>query len=84
MKRHVKDNGTVMPVSEKKGRKPLLSAIVVEDLLGYLSQRPTALLDEMRWVLYDEHEIQISMQAISSCLKRNNWSRKKAQLRSDV
>jgi hypothetical protein len=51
MKRNVRNNGAVTPLSEKTGRKPLLSAFVVEDLLGYLSQRPTALLDEIRWFL---------------------------------
>jgi transposase len=74
--RNVTKFGTVTQPVTKMGRKRLLSATVEDDLLCYLSQRPTAYLDEMKWFLYDEHDIVITTEGVRLCLNRRGWSRK--------
>jgi transposase len=76
MKRNLKKFGTVTPLESRRGPKPLLSVEMEDDLLCFLSQKPTVYLDEMKWFLYDEHAVLISVQAISDCLRRRKWSHK--------
>lgn len=43
-----------------QGRPALLAKEIVDDLLFLLSQRSTAHLDEMKWFIYDEYDIEVS------------------------
>jgi transposase len=45
-------------------------------LFDYLSDRPTAYLDEMSWFLFDETGVVIGARAIWNCLSRGGYSRK--------
>lgn len=60
-----------------QGRPPVLAQDVVDDLLFFLSERPTAYLDEMKWFIWDEYKIEVSGTTIWQALQKNNWTRKK-------
>ena len=49
---------------------------MLKRLLLYLLDRPTALLDEMAWFLYDEFDLAVDNWTIGRALKRANWTRK--------
>ena len=49
---------------------------MLQRLLDFLEDDPTAYLDEMQQFLYDEYELETSIATISRTLKRAKWSRK--------
>lgn len=51
-------------------------------MLQYLSDRPDAYLEELKYVLFDEFNIEIAARTISSVLQRRRWNRKIAQRRA--
>lgn len=61
MRRYWEKSGEVTPPKNvDQGRPAILSDEVVDDLLLFLSQRPTDYLDKMNWVIWDEFEIEVS------------------------
>ena len=56
--------------------------IVLQRLLDFLEDDPTAYLDEMQQFLYDEYELETTIATISRTLKRAKWSRKSVQARA--
>lgn len=64
------------------GRPQAMTAEVVGWLLAYLDNRPTAYLDEMQLVLYDEFGLDVAKSTIFNTLHRANWSRKVAKRRA--
>lgn len=72
--------GTPYPPSLAKiGRPRLLTALHEKALLAFLTDRPTAFLDEMAWFLYDEFSIVVGLSTIWKTLSRIRWSRKVVQ-----
>ena len=65
------------PHSLNKGRPRVLNNPMVDDLIGYLNERPLQYLDEMAWWLRDQWNVEVSVQTISRCLKARRWSYKK-------
>ena len=55
---------------------------MLQRLLDFLEDDPTAYLDEMQQFLYDEYELETSIATISRTLKRAKWSRKAVQARA--
>jgi transposase len=53
--------------------------MVLQRLLDFLEDDPTANLDEMQQFLYDEYELETSIATISRTLQRAKWSRKSAR-----
>ena len=70
------------PQSVKLGRPRLLTTEQEERLLDYLSDRPTAYLDELSWFCADEFNIAVGESTIRSVLKRQRWLRKIAKKRA--
>lgn len=78
MRRYWEKSGEVTPPKHvDQGRPTILAEEVVDDLLLFLSQRPTAYLDEMKWFIWDEYEIEVSESTIWRALQKRNWTRKK-------
>ena len=55
---------------------------MLQRLLEFLEDDPTAYLDEMQQFLYDEYELEVSAATISRTLKEAKWSRKAVQARA--
>lgn len=78
MRRNWEKSGEVTPPKHvDQGRPLVLAEDIVDDLLFFLSQRPTAYLDEMKWFIWDEYEIEVSETTIWRALQKRNWTRKK-------
>lgn len=78
MRRNWERSGEVTPPKHiDQGRPALLSKEIVDDLLFFLSQRPTAYLDEMKWFIWDEYEVDVSETTIWRALQKRKWTRKK-------
>jgi hypothetical protein len=56
--------------------------IVLQRLLDFLEDDPTAYLNEMQQFLYNEYELKTSIATISRILKHAKWSRKAVQARA--
>jgi len=56
--------------------------MILQQLLDFLEDDPTAYLDEMQQFLYDEYELETSIATISRILKNAKWSRKSVQARA--
>ena len=56
--------------------------MLLQRLLKFLEDDPTAYLDEMQQFLYDEYELEVSAATISRTLKEAKWSRKAVQARA--
>jgi hypothetical protein len=56
--------------------------IVLQRLLDFLEDDPTAYLNEMQQFLYDKYELETSIATISRILKRVKWLRKSVQART--
>jgi len=56
--------------------------MILQQLLDFLEDDPTAYLDEMQQFLYDEYELETSIATISCILKNAKWSRKSVQARA--
>lgn len=77
MRRYWENLGEVTPPKHvDQGRSAILARDVVDDLLFFLSQRPNAYLDEMRWFIWDEYDIEVSETTIWRALQKRNWTRK--------
>ena len=59
-----------------------LRLTLLQRLLEFLEDDPTAYLDEMQQFLYDEYELEVSAATISHTLKQAKWSRKAVQARA--
>jgi len=55
---------------------------VLQRLLDFVEDEPTAYLDEMQQFLYDEYELEVSISTISRVLKNAKWSRKAVRARA--
>lgn len=61
MRRNWEKSGEVIPQKHvEQGRPLVLAQDMVDDLLFFLTQRPTAYLDEMKWFIWDKYEIKVS------------------------
>jgi hypothetical protein len=56
--------------------------IVLQRLLDFLEDDPTAYLNEMQQFLYDEYKLETSIATISCILKHAKWLRKAVQARA--
>jgi transposase len=45
-------------------------------IFDYLTDRPTAYLDEIAWFLFDEHEVFVTARTVWNSLSRGGWTRK--------
>lgn len=69
------------PFPGQLGRRKSLTVADEDALLQWLARQPTANLDEMRWYLWEERSVMVSISTISRTLgpKRRAWSKKKAR-----
>jgi transposase len=74
--------GPYTPRGVALGRPRLLTDAQRDDLLLYLDDHPTAMLDEMAYYLFDRHDVDISIYSISRLLTKVGWSRKIARKRA--
>jgi transposase len=65
-----------VPMENFGGRPAILNDFHIAELLGYLSERPSAYLDEMAYFLLDELDVPVSLATVQRTLKRSRWSRK--------
>jgi transposase len=70
------------PPSMKLGRPRTLTHTQEAFVLSYLQDQPTAYLDEVCQVVFDEFEVEASEWTIYRILERNQWSRKITQQRA--
>jgi transposase len=56
--------------------------VVIQKLFEFIEDRPTAYLDEMQDFLYDEFDLEVSIQTIHRILQKAHWSRKAVSARA--
>jgi transposase len=69
-------------IQRKPGRRPNLSPLQEDWVFEFLSDRPTAYLDEIQQALYDEFEVETSERSLHRLIEKRGWSRKATQLRA--
>lgn len=66
----------------ERGTKRKLDEAILNHLILYLDDRPTAYLDEMCWFLWDIYGIALDPTTVSRALQRRGWSRKVTRRRA--
>ena len=70
------------PPFAKIGRPRALTTAEEQFLLAYLEDQPTAYLDELALVLWDEFDVSVCPKTVNNVLRKHGWSRKLAKERA--
>ena len=70
------------PPVRRKGRPSPITAVAREKLFNWLTSQPWRYQDEMATFLWEEEGIDVTRRTIGNLLKREGWTRKKAERRS--